>query len=277
MAEEGYWDDIAKPTEGISIVIPTYNEVENVKPLCERLFKTLRAELPNTPSELLLVDDESVGSEETERIVKQLAEQKYPIRIHRRYKKEGRGLSSAVILGFKKAKYDILVSMDADLQHEPESVPAVLNPVLQKEVEFTVGCRYMGGGGIAFDWNLKRRVMSIVATALAWGVTSSRDPMSGFFCVRKMTLIRGIRDLNPIGFKIGLEVMARCRTSVRDVPIMFQERLHGESKLDASTQIQYLYQLGQLYWARYQIYILVSLIALTMGAMYLIELMTAKR
>ncbi|CAD7939620.1 unnamed protein product [Amoebophrya sp. A120] len=234
---------------GLSVVIPTYNEVENVVPLCERLFATLRKELPELPAELLLVDDESAGSEETEKLVTDLAAKKYPIRIHRRYRSEGRGLSSAVMLGFQKAKYDVMLSMDADLQHEPESVPAVAAPVLDRKVDFTVGCRYMKQGGIAFNWSVKRQVLSLGATALAWGLCSSRDPMSGFFCVRKGTLQRGIDQINPIGFKIGLEIMARCRCSVQDVPIMFQERLHGESKLSAKQNIEYIQQLLGLYWA----------------------------
>jgi len=113
-----------------------------------------------------LVDDESVGSEESVKIVEKLQKEGYGIRIHRRYKKEGRGLSSAVLLGLQKAKYEIIVSMDADLQHEPEAVPDVLKPILDKEAEFTVGCRYMDDkrAGVAFDWSLKRRILSLGAT-----------------------------------------------------------------------------------------------------------------
>lgn len=98
------------------------------------------------------------------------------------------------------------------------------------------------------------------ATALARGLCSSSDPMSGFFCVRKKTLERGLAKLNPIGFKIGLEIMARCQTSVRDVPIMFQERLHGESKLSAKQNVEYIQQLLGLYWAAYGLRLTVFLL-----------------
>ena len=133
----------------VSVVVPTFNEVENVRPLTERLFAALSKELPQLEVELVFVDDESSGSDETEKIVRSLASSKlsflggkgYPVRIERRWKSEGRGLSSAVMLGFEKAKHEVVLSMDADLQHEPESVPAVLLPVLEGNAEFTVGCR----------------------------------------------------------------------------------------------------------------------------------------
>merc|ERR1711964_888367 len=113
----------------------------------------------------------------------------------RRYKHQGRGLSSAVILGLKQAKFDTIVSMDADLQHEPESVPDVLKPVHDPKspVEFTIGCRYTKGGGIGFEWNLSRQIISLGATVLAYGLVPSNDPMSGFFCCNKKVLARAER------------------------------------------------------------------------------------
>ncbi|CAD7942383.1 unnamed protein product [Amoebophrya sp. A25] len=262
--------------EGISVVIPTYNETENVVPLCERLFASLRKDLPQHPTELLLVDDESAGSDETERLVRGLASKGFPIRMHRRYKKEGRGLSSAVMLGFAQAKYEILLSMDADLQHEPEAVPAVAAPVMNQDAEFTVGCRYTSGGGIAFNWSLKRQILSLGATCLAWGLCSSRDPMSGFFCTRKSILKRGDGKISPIGFKIGLEIMARCGCKVQDVPIMFQERLHGESKLSAKQNIEYIQQLLGLYWDGYKglvVFMILSILLLVAVVMRFVSSM----
>jgi len=133
-----------------------------------------------------------------------------------------RGLSSAVLLGFSLASNDVILCMDADLQHEPESVPAVAKPVLENKAEFSVGSRNVPGGGVA-AWAAHRKIISAGATLLAFPLSGSTDPMSGFFCTRKRVLGRGSSTINPIGFKIGLEIMVRCNCKpVKDVPIMFR-------------------------------------------------------
>lgn len=236
-------------TRSLSIIVPTYNEVDNIRELAARLAKATEA--AGLEAELLIVDDESPGSEETAKIVDELAGKAMPIRIHCRKRSEGRGLSSAVLLGFRMAAHSSLMCMDADLQHEPESVPAVAAPVLDGEAEFSVGSRHTAGGGTGFDWALHRVIMSKVATMLAWPVASASDPMSGFFCVTKEVLARGEHKINPIGFKIGLEIMARCRCNpVKDVPITFQPRAAGESKMSGKQIYQYLQQLFSLYEER---------------------------
>ena len=233
---------------GLSVVVPTYNETLNIRPLCERLFASMKKENPNLLVELFFVDDESVGTNSTLEIVKQLEKEGFPVRIHSRKKSEGRGLSSAVLLGFGLAKYDAILCMDADLQHEPESVYSVAKPVLDGNAEFTVGSRHVSGGGFGFDWAIHRRIISSGATLLAYGVTKSSDPMSGFFCTTKAVLARGADKINSIGFKIGLECMARCRANpVIDVPITFQSRVAGESKLTMKQNIYYVQQLIALY------------------------------
>ena len=235
--------------DGLSVVVPTYNETLNIRPLCERLFASMKKENAKLAVELLFVDDESAGTAKTLEIVKQLEKEGFAVRIHSRKKKEGRGLSSAVLLGFNIAKYQGILCMDADLQHEPESVYSVALPVLTGKAEFTVGSRYCGGGGFGFDWAIHRKIISSAATLLAFGVSRSSDPMSGFFCTTKKVLARGADRINPIGFKIALEIMARCRASpVVDVPITFQSRIAGESKLTMKQNIYYVQQLTALYW-----------------------------
>lgn len=239
------------PSGGLSVVVPTYNEVKNVRPLCERLFKALK-DANISPAELLIMDDESKGSAETEEIVTKLKAEGYEIRGYFRKKKEGKGLSSAVLLGFDMAKYPYLLCMDADLQHEPESVPALADPVLTGKFEFTVGSRNVAGGGVGFEWALHRRIISWGATMLAFGVSKSTDPMSGFFCTSKEVLKRGRSRINPIGWKIGLEVAARCRADpVQDIPITFQNREEGESKLTFQQNVEYVRQLIALYIDRF--------------------------
>ena len=233
---------------GLSVIVPTYNETANIRPLCERLFTSMKKENSKLPVELLFVDDESVGTKKTIDIVNQLEKEGFAVKIHSRKKSEGRGLSSAVLIGFQKAQYDTILCMDADLQHEPEAVYSVAKPVLDKVAEFTVGSRNVAGGGMGFDWAIHRRILSSGATMLAYGVSKSSDPMSGFFCTAKSVLNRGIKKINPIGFKIGLEVMARCRANpVVDVPITFQSRVAGESKLTMKQNIYYVQQLVSLY------------------------------
>lgn len=234
----------------LSVVVPAYDETENMRPLCERIFKATRA--AGIKAEVLIMDDESKGSDESKAIVETLAGEGYEIRIHCRKKAEGRGLSSAVLLGFDMAKYSTLMCMDADLQHEPESVPDVAAPLLEGRSEFAVGSRHVTGGGLGFEWSIVRRLISSGATFLAVFLTPCTDPMSGFFCTSKEVLSRGRDRCNPVGFKIGLELMVRCRcASVEDVPITFCERVAGESKLSAKQNVLYVQQLIALYWDRF--------------------------
>jgi dolichol-phosphate mannosyltransferase len=254
----------AAAAQQLSVVVPTFNETENIRPLCERLSKAARG--AGLDVEVLIVDDESAGSAETKRIVEELKGEGHPVRIHCRKKAEGCGLSSAVLLGFKMATHPTVLCMDADLQHEPESMPDVARPVLEGTAEFAVGSRHAKGGGVGFNWSAARRVVSKGATLLAWPVATASDPMSGFFCTTKEVIKRGEHSLNSIGFKIGLEVMVRCRCSpVVDVAITFQERNAGESKLSAKQYRLYLEQLSSLYWDRYKaLIVLLLVIALLM-------------
>lgn len=248
----------------LSVIVPTYNETDNIRPLCERLFKALDGS--GIEAELLFVDDESEGSAATENIVSKLASEGHPVRIRCRKKTEGRGLSSAVLLGFDSAKYKVILCMDADLQHEPESVPAVAEPILQGDAEFALGSRHIAGGAVGFEWSIKRQVVSRVATALAYPLAPSTDPMSGFFCTTKDVLNRGRTSINSIGFKIGLEIMVRCNCKpIVDVPITFQNRVAGESKLSAKVVRLYLEQLGSLYWDVYRVFILCCLVLCFLG------------
>lgn len=217
-------------------------------------------------------DDSGEGTIQAEKIVKELQAEGYPIRIHVRRKHEGRGLSSAVLLGFEKAKYGTMLCMDADLQHLPEEVPKVAAPVLDGTAEFTIGSRNVEGGSVE-GWTLHRKLISAVATLLALPLTSCTDPMSGFFCLTHEVLERGKKDLNPVGFKIALEIMVMCNAKVQDVGITFGDRLAGESKLDMKTNILYIQQLLHLYKHKYTALVVLVPVVLGLLALWVLSLL----
>eukprot|EP00967_Tisochrysis_lutea_P139784 scaffold254407_cov30-Tisochrysis_lutea.AAC.2 len=258
----------------LSVVVPAYDEALNIEPLTRRLFAATRE--AGLRVELLIADDESPGSAETERQVAKLAAEGFNVRLHARKRAEGRGLSSAVLLGFAAAAGPVVLCMDADLQHEPEAVPAVAAPVLAGVADFAVGSRNVGGGGVGFEWSLLRRIISHGATLLAVPLSGSSDPMSGFFCLSKETLARGKgAGINARGFKIGLELMVRCRCRrVVDVPITFRDRVAGESKLSMKQNVEYVLQLIDLYIFRFGIAVLLStVIAVAVAVLMLLHFM----
>jgi len=139
------------------------------------------------------------------------------------------------------------VVMDADLQHPPERITALLD-ALDKGADFALGSRYVPGGSTDHEWTFFRKINSGVATFLARPFAGPvRDPMSGFFALRRSTFDRAER-LTPLGYKIALELMCKCRvTAVQEVPIHFGLRTRGESKLSLKQQFRYLEHLSRLY------------------------------
>ncbi len=218
----------------ISIVVPTYNEAGSLPDLAERLA----ASLVGRRWELVIVDDGSPDG--TADLAAALAP-RIPVRVVRRARKSG--LASAVLAGLAEARGDVLVVMDADLSHPPEVVPALVDAV-QHGADLAVGSRYVPGGGIK-DWPLRRRVVSRVAGILGNVLVPVRDATSGFFAMRRV-VVDGVH-LNPIGFKIGFEVMARGRHArVQEVPYVFTDRKFGSSKFGRREIVQYLVQLAQV-------------------------------
>lgn len=263
--------------KGLSIIVPAYHEEENIRPLVTRLFAAMKE--AGLTAEVIIVDDESEGSAETDKLVKELQSTHSALRIHCRKKVEGRGLSSAVLLGFDKAKYETVLCMDADLQHRPEEVAKVAEPVMSGRAEMSVGSRHVAGGGVGFDWSLSRRIISAGGKMLSYPVASTTDPMAGFFCTRKAVLERGKKTMDGKGFKIGLEIAVRCHCSpVEDVPITFDERVAGESKLSAKIYKQYLQQLAALYWHKFGVGLVAMFLLLLIIALYVARMtLTALR
>ena len=236
----------------VSVIVPALNEAANLPELLRRVD----AALAGRAYEVVVVDDRS--TDDTTAVCADLAS-RYPLRLHVRPEAYG-GLSGAVLEGMRLARGDVLAVMDADLQHPPEKLPGLIaavegvgadgagDGVAGGAADFALGSRYVPGGSMAEKWGAGRRLVSRVATLLARPFAgSTRDPMSGFFALRRATLERA-RRLTPLGYKIGLELMCKCRVrSVREVPIHFDARAQGESKLTIKQQFRYLEHLSRLY------------------------------
>ncbi len=216
----------------ISVVIPTYNERDNIVPLVERLSHTFDGH----KFEILLVDDNSKDG--TVDVAASLAD-KYPVKVMVRTKE--RGLATAVLHGFKYAQGNIIGVMDADLQHPPE-INADLLKAIENGADMAIGSRYVPGGGCP-NWGLARRVISKGASSLAHiflpTTRKVHDPMSGFFMFKRDGLEKV--EFKPIGYKILLEMLVMGNfQNVVEVPFVFEDRSSGRSKMKARQQIDYM-------------------------------------
>ncbi len=211
----------------VSIIIPTYNEKNNIKPLISRINKVLDSN--KIKGEIIIVDDDSPDN--TAKFAQQLTSELNNLKVIVR--KNTRGLSSAVVHGFNFASGSIFVVMDADLSHPPEVIPKLIKPILSNRAEITIGSRYIRGGGVE-NWTLKREVLSKLSAFLGRLVVFSvTDPMSGFFALKR-EVIKGVK-LNPIGYKIGLEILAKGNYErISEVPYVFADRKFDKSKLTLS-------------------------------------------
>ena len=218
----------------LSVIVPTYNEAGSLPKLIERLH----AALAGRDWELVVVDD---GSPDGTADIADAFAPRIPVRVVRRAGKAG--LASAVVAGFEAARGDILLCMDADLSHPPEVVPALVDAI-ESGADLAIGSRYVKGGGV-MDWPLRRRVVSRVACLMGNVLVPVRDATSGFFALRR-AVVAGV-TLNPIGFKIGFEVIARGHyRKVVEVPYTFRDRELGSSKFGRREIRQYVVQLGQV-------------------------------
>ncbi len=190
--------------------------------------------------DLIVVDDGSTDG--TPEIVEEMAQTR-PVRLIRRPGKMG--ISSAVIDGFKVAKAPIVGCVDSDLSHPPELVSRLLDPISSGQADMSIATRYIEGGGIS-GWPLRRRVISRTASLLSRPITSAKDPMSGFFLVKRDLL--DLSRLNPRGWKICLEVLVKARPpSVAEVPYTFVNRSRGSSKMGLDTVGGFIGNLADLY------------------------------
>ena len=216
----------------ISLIIPTYNEHDNIIPLTQRLNHVLSGH----SYEIVFIDDNSADG--TAELAASLKDE-YPIKVIVR--KNKRGLASAVVDGLKVTSGHIIAVMDADLQHPPELVPDLLREI-EAGADVAVASRYVKGGGCQ-GWGLTRRLMSkgagFLAHLLLPATRQVSDPMSGFFMFNREVVAEA--QLKPTGYKILLEILMVGKfRSVAEVPYTFVTRERGKSKLSARQQIDYL-------------------------------------
>ncbi len=219
----------------VSIVLPTFNERKALELLDPRIGRSLA----RFSSEVVVVDDSSPDG--TGEFVR--SRDGAPFRLIER---PGRlGLASAVLEGFRAARGRVIVVLDADGSHPPEVIPSLVTPILDGRAEFVLASRKVAGGSAPglVGW---RRAVSFGGGLLARPLVHVLDPMSGFFALDRRILARA--ELAPIGYKIALEVLVRCRPRpVLEVPFTFGPRVAGESKLGSGQIGDYLRHLGRLY------------------------------
>jgi dolichol-phosphate mannosyltransferase len=230
------------PLEQLSIIIPTYNERENLPILIERILKSLNQH-NITNYEIIIVDDNSPDG--TGEIAEQLAKQYKNIKVLHRPAKMG--LATAFLDGVKLAKGNIVALMDADLQHPPELLPELYQAILNG-YDMAIASRYIKGGGTE-NWSSKRKIVSkgaiILAHILFPESRKIKDITSGYFTIRK-DIIQN-KKLNPIGYKIMLEIVVKAKPKrIIEIPFIFKSRTKGRSKLSSKEFINYLKHLINL-------------------------------
>jgi dolichol-phosphate mannosyltransferase len=222
----------------VTVIIPTFNESENIRELLHQLTESVPSRLP---CEVVFVDD---STDDTPDVIRSAAQDcPFPVAVLHRDVPTG-GLGGAVVEGLKGAGSDWIVVMDADLQHPPELVPELVAAGERSGADLVVASRYIRGGSRAGLAGGYRIAVSRGATWLTKALFPRRlrgisDPMSGFFAIRRSAVTA--EALKPLGYKILLELAVRCRPeTVAEVPFVFQERFAGESKSTAKEGMRFL-------------------------------------
>lgn len=220
----------------LTVVLPTYNEHDNIAPMVDRLANTLEG----IAWEAVFVDDDSPDG--TAERVREVSQREPRVRCIRRIGR--RGLSGACIEGILSSSSKIVAVMDADLQHDETLLPKMFSLISQDDADLVVASRYIEGGAAGEGLSGIRQKGSELANYLAkklLGVSLS-DPMSGFFMIRRDEVEAVAPKLSSQGFKILLDIVAtsKSRLRLKELPFTFREREHGESKLDTMVTIEYL-------------------------------------
>jgi dolichol-phosphate mannosyltransferase len=232
----------------LSVIIPTYNESENILSLIEAIHDNT---LPFVSTEVVVVDDNSPDGtgELVDNFSKKskLQNQRFSVKVIRRKQKSG--LISAILDGINSSSYDKVLVMDADFSHPPEIVPSMVKEmILDSDCDLVVASRYAEGGSVT-GMPFKRRLMSKGATKIARAslkINGVKDPMSGFFLFKRQIL----KDMtfDTTGYKILLEMLVKAKgIRIKEIPYNFVNRKAGQSKLDAGVIYDYVRAVWRLY------------------------------
>lgn len=226
------------PALDVSVVVPTYNEADNIKIIVPRICQTLGQ--AGIQGEVIVVDDDSPDG--TGSAAESLASE-YPVRVLVR--RGSRGLATAVMAGFEMSTAGVCVVMDADGSHPVEKLPDLIQPLLEDRADIAVGSRRIEGGA-SEHWPWHRRMVSKAASWMTAGLSKLTDPTSGFMAVKR-DLLQDLK-LDPVGWKIVLEVAVKADSArLLEVPIVFKNRELGESKLGFGQQLDYVRHLYRLH------------------------------
>jgi dolichol-phosphate mannosyltransferase len=231
-------EKIANKGIELSIIIPTFNEKENVQEIIKRIESCMHS----YAWEIIFVDDDSPDGTVDE--VRKIAQSDSRIRCIQRIGR--RGLSSACIEGMLSSSAPYLAVIDGDLQHDEALLPTMLMELKQLDIDIISGSRYMDGGSIG-AWDDSRHTISRLATKLSRFVVKAElsDPMSGYFMIRREVLTESAHKLSAIGFKILLDIIASTSRplKIKELPYVFRCRHEGESKMDTNAAWNYMMML----------------------------------
>jgi dolichol-phosphate mannosyltransferase len=218
----------------LTVVVPTFNERDNVSPLLDRL----EVALAGLGWEVIFVDDDSPDG--TADFLREIAQRSPHVRVIRRIGR--RGLTSACVEGVLSSSTPYFAVIDADMQHDEAILPQMLKLVKERCLDVVVGSRYMEGGSL-LGWEKRRQLISRLANRIARLVikVDLKDPMSGFFLMRRQAFDEAVRNLSQQGFKILLDLFASAPSPLRfaELPYQFRSRTYGESKLDSMAAWEY--------------------------------------
>ena len=225
-----------------SIVIPTYNEAKNLPILLEKI-SDISAHFQSL--EVIIIDDQS--KDETSLVLNEFA-RKFPWLRYEIRTQLPCDLSQSVLLGFKMAQKENIVVMDADLSHPPLDVIRLIQALeTNPAANLVLGSRFTAGGSTDASWPWLRKWNAYIAKFIVKELTSVKDPLSGFFAFRR-SLLSQSKNLNPIGYKIGLELIVKTSAKhIIEMPIYFAERSKGNSKLNFKQRWNFLKHLYRLY------------------------------
>ncbi|MGO4681889.1 glycosyltransferase [Microbacterium sp. 2MCAF23] len=239
---------------GATVIIPTFNERDNIAALISRVSAALR----DREGEILFVDD---SADDTPDVIRELAATaSMPVRLLHRDKPVG-GLGGAVVEGIRSASFDVCIVMDGDLQHPPELLPEMIDRYEEGDADVVVASRYIGGGdngGLAgaLRVGVSRSATLLTKAMFPIRLSGASDPMTGYFLVDRRRVDPDA--LRPNGFKILLEILVRSDVRIAEVPMEFGERLHGQSKASFVQGMEFLKHLARLRFGKMSLFAIIG-------------------